>query len=501
MQILSAEQIRQWDEFTIRHEPIDSIDLMERAAKACLDWLETNNYLERTFHVFCGKGNNGGDGLAIARMLWHRKCKMVVHILEFGHKGTNDFQTNLARLHETGAQVLFVQSDSSFRSIPKDDVIVDALFGSGLNRPLEGITAQLVRHLNDSGAEIIAIDIPSGLFTEKSSAGNAVVHARHTLSFQSVKLAFLMPENEEMVGHLEVLQIGLHPDFLSKTSSSLFITDLAAARSLLHPRKSFANKGDYGHVLLIAGSHGKMGAALLAANACLRSGAGLLTTHIPNCGYAIMQTRLPEAMVVTDPSENWISSLGEDLAKYSVIAIGPGIGLEKQTVDAFESVLRSNRKPMVVDADGLNILAEHPNLLEELPPYSILTPHPKEFERLFGKSENDFARLDLALQKAVAHRCSIVLKGHYSFIATPERKGFFNSTGNPGMAKGGTGDSLTGMIAAFLAQKYSPEEAARLAVYLHGLAGDLAADRQSEFGLLASDLIEHIGAAVISIQD
>ncbi len=495
MEILSAEQIRAWDAFTMEQEPISPIDLMERAAASCLSWLETNHYLGRSFSIYCGKGNNGGDGLALARMLSLRDCPVTVHILEFGHLGTDDFQANLARLHLTPVEIRFVQGPENFHPIPSGNILIDALFGSGLNRALEGVTAQLTAHMNQSGNEIIAIDLPSGLFTDRSSKGNPAIQAKHTLSFQCYKQAFLVPENEPFTGEVHILDIGLHPDYLRQVSTGLELVDLAIIKSIYRTRKDFAHKGTYGHALLIAGSYGKIGAALLASRACLRSGAGLLTTHVPVCGYGVLQTALPEAMINTDADAHINTAVPGELAGYSVVGIGPGIGQDDRTKELLKAVLTQYQKPMVVDADALNMLAADPSLFTFLPPYSILTPHPKEFERLFGPSANDFERLGLACEKAREHQCVILLKGHYTFIAMPGGKGYFNSTGNAGMAKGGSGDVLTGILTAMLSQGYSPGEAAILGVYLHGLAGDLAAETLSKESMLPSDLTEHLGKA------
>ena len=501
MEIFSAEQIRAWDEYTMQHEPVASIDLMERAAASCLGWLEKAGYLGRSFSIYCGKGNNGGDGLALARLLSELDCAVTVHILEFGHIGTDDFQANLERLHQTPVEVRFVQGQEHFHPVAPGDVLIDAMLGSGLNRKLEGMTALLVEHLNKSGNEMISIDIPSGLFVSRSSRGNTIVRADHTLSFQVYKPAFLMPENEPWVGEVHILDIGLHPGFLRDAVADTELVDPSIIGAIFRPRKRFANKGNFGHALLVAGSFGKIGAAVLSGRACLKSGVGLLTILTPGCGYGILQTTIPEAMILTDPDEKRHTALPEDgTDKYSVVGVGPGIGTDEGTVGFLRDLLAQYRKPMVVDADALNILGAHPDMMALLPPYSILTPHPKEFERLFGPSADDYARLDKAREEAKKHQVIIVLKGHYTFIAMPGGKGYFNSTGNPGMAKGGSGDSLTGILTALLGQAYSPGEAAIFGVYLHGLAGDLAAADSSQESMLPSDLTDHLGKAFQTIQ-
>jgi NAD(P)H-hydrate epimerase len=378
-------------------------------------------------------------------------------------------------------------------------VLIDALLGSGLNRELEGVTARLVDYLNDSGNEIISIDIPSGLFVDRSSRGNVVVRAHHTLSFQCYKLAFLMAENEAFVGEVHILDIGLHTAFWGVMAVGFEFLDEEIIHSIYKPRKLFAHKGSYGHALLVAGSYGKIGAAVLASRSCLRGGAGLLTCQVPGCGYGILQTALPEAMILTDAEERMNTQHSGDLKIYSTIGIGPGLGTHVRTKSLLEDILRRYKKPMVLDADALNILGSDPSLLYLLPPHSILTPHPKEFERLFGPSSDDFARMNLALDRAKKHQCVIVLKGHYTFIAMPGGKGYFNSTGNPGMAKGGSGDVLTGILTALLSQGYGSNEAALLGVYIHGLAGDLAAASLSQEAMLASDLTDHLGAAWLQL--
>lgn len=496
MKLFSAEEIRQWDQYTIQHEPIASIGLMERAAAKCADWLERNNYTEKKFHIFCGKGNNGGDGLAIARMLAAAKCSVVVYILEFGHKGTDDFQTNLARLHQyPEIEIRFIQTEDNFHTLDTNDIIIDALFGSGLNRGLEGVTAKLVEHIDRSGCKIISIDIPSGLFTDRSSKGETIIKADHTLSFQCFKLAFMMAENSEFIGEIHILDIGLHPDFYTSSATRYELTDDRLIQSIYKPRNRFGHKGNFGHALIIAGSYGKIGAAVLSAKACLRSGAGLLSCHIPKCGYDIMQSSIPEAMVMTDFNSSFITKIDDDLSKYKSIGIGPGIGTASETKTMLQELMENYKMPVVLDADALNCIASQKEMLKIIPAGSVLTPHPKEFERLFGKTNNEFERIELALQKSNEFNIIIVLKGHHTFIATPENKGYFNSTGNVGMATGGSGDVLTGILTGLSAQGYSSVDTAILGVYIHGLAGDIAAEKCSMEAMIAGDLIENLKEA------
>ena len=495
MKILKADQIRSWDQYTIAHEPIASIDLMERAATKCFEWLDGNGWLVDSFAVFCGKGNNGGDGLAIARLLAIGGCKVSVHILEFGHRGTEDFQTNLAKLHlYPSVDIHFIQDKNNFHPLTKDTVVIDALFGSGLTRPPDGITSNLIDHINNSGCTIIAIDVPSGMSVDQSSTGNKIVKANYTLSFQCYKLAFLMAENAAFIGEVIILDIGLLPEFLSSLDSNLELIDKSIIRSIYKPRNRFAHKGNFGHVMIIAGSYGKTGAAVLSAKACLRSGVGLLTCFIPKCGYEVLQISVSEAMVMTDANSSIITKIDDDILKYDSIGIGPGIGTASETQAAIRELVSIYKRPIVLDADALNGLSMEKKL-PALPPGSILTPHPKEFERLLGESKNDFERIEKALQNAKLINCVIVLKGHHTFIATASGKGCFNNTGNAGMATAGSGDVLTGMITGLLAQGYSSEDASILGVHLHGLAGDIATKEFSKEAMIAGDIIDSIGKA------
>lgn len=495
MKIFSAEQLRAWDAYTIAHEPVSSIDLMERAAGKCAEWMIEHHYAGKPLHIFCGKGNNGGDGLAIARILLQKGCTVTIYILEFGNKGTDDFQFNLQKLHEVTADIHFLQSLEFFPSLTKDDVAVDAILGTGLNKPIEGITADLVQHINLSPATVISIDIPSGMPADKSCKDATVIHAQHTLSFQLYKQCFLLPENEEACGEVHLLNIGLSKEYYQQTIARLQLIDQEIIKQIYHLRKSFAHKGTFGHALLVAGSYGKTGAAVLAAKGCLRSGAGLLTVHTALCGYETLQSTIPEAMVDTDKELYFISTVAKDITRYSAIGIGSGIGLNESTADMLIQLLKETHQPVVIDADALNILSIKQNIRTYLHEDCILTPHPKEFERLFGKTTNDFERKELALQKAEELNCIIILKGHYTFIACPNGDAYFNSTGNPGMATAGSGDVLTGILTGLLAQGYSAEEAAVLGVYLHGLAGDFAAMHLSQEAMLASDIISHLGKA------
>ena len=499
MKVFSAGQIRKWDNFTIAQEPVASIDLMERAATACCKWLIGKNFGLKHFLLFCGKGNNGGDGLALARLLISHKCRVTVYILEYGNIGTSDFQTNLERLHPISRDIHYLQSPEFFPTVPdlvlEEAVIVDAIIGTGLNKPLQGITAALAEHINRLKAQVISIDMPTGLYSDSSSKGNVVVKATQTLSFQSQKLAFLLPENEPFIGEVHILDIGLHENFEAAETAPFEIIDRAAVRAIYKPRKKFSHKGSYGHAALVSGSRGMMGAAILSSRACLHSGIGKLTCYIPACGYEVLQTTVPEAMCRTSGDDYIIAIPG--LGAYEAVGIGPGIGRVPSNVQLLKDIFKSVKQPMLIDADALNIIGENMELLKLVPPQSILTPHPKEFERLFGAVNNDFERIHLALQKSKEYNIHILLKGHYSFISMPPSaqpdllslKGYFNPTGNPGMAKAGSGDVLSGIITALLGQGYSPLQSCVLGTWLHGMAGDIASEKFTQEAMVAGDII------------
>lgn len=499
MKIFNAEQIRAWDAYTIDKEPISSIDLMERAARMCADWLLKNRFDRFPFKIFCGKGNNGGDGLVIARVLAQAGVHVEVYILEFGKPGTNDFQVNLQRLHDFHDEIHFIQTEESFPEIKADDIVIDALLGSGLNKPVEGLTAALIEHINQSTTIVIAIDLPSGMYIDRSSKGNTVLKVVHTLSFQFPKLAFMMAENAEWFGMLHILDIELHPQYYTDTKSEYELLDADLVKQIWKPRLPFAHKGHFGHALLIAGSYGKMGAAVLAAKACLRSGVGLLTCFVPACGYEIMQTAVPEAMVITDKHERMVTDLPNHIETYNCIGIGPGIGTADETRKLLSFIVRRYDKPMVIDADGLNSLSMEKGLAEQLPANTIITPHPKEFDRMFGAHDNDFDRIKTAREKAKELNIIIILKGHHSLITTPGGLSYFNNTGNAGMAKGGSGDVLTGILTALVCQGYDPVPAAILGVWLHGMAGDIALQNLSPESILARDIIHNLPVAFTNL--
>ncbi len=492
MKLLTSQQIHQWDAYTIEHEPIASLDLMERAAARCTEFILEKNLAAQAVKIFCGKGNNGGDGLAIARQLIDTGFQPVVYILEFGARGTDDFQVNLHKLHQLSSAIYFIQAQEFFPEINRNDLVIDALFGSGLNRPLLDLSAALVTHINNASATVIAIDVPSGMYIDKSCKGDAVINATYTLTFQTTKLCFLLAENAELFGKVVVQDIGLLPQFLQETETIFQVIEKARVAETVKPRSAFAHKGNYGHSLVIAGNTGKMGAALLSAKACMRAGAGLVTLNVPQNAINIPQTALPEAMcAIREETTDWEG--------FTTIGIGPGLGTNHDALGALQHVLENFKKPVVIDADALNIIAENKQLLQHIPAGSVITPHPKEFERLFGKFANEMDRLNKAVELSSQYDFTIVLKGHYTLIAN-NGSGWFNSTGNAGLAKGGSGDVLTGIITAFMSQGLTGLDAAICGTYLHGLAADLTLQEQSQESMIASDIIDRLGEAFYEIR-
>ena len=506
MKILPVEKIREADAFTIENEPIDSIDLMERAASKVYEWfMKRCKTKEVSVKIFCGIGNNGGDGLALARMLYSTNIVPQVFVLRYSDKMSADCEINFERLkEETDVPMYDVFSEDDFPQIYDNDIVIDAVFGSGLNRPIEGFTAELIKHINKSNAIKIAIDVPSGLFVcggqqstvnsqqSKTNGQYPILCADYTLTFQFPKLAFMFSEYDPFVGKWEVLDIKLHKDFIDNVETMNFFATDDVVRPILHKRSKFSHKGTYGHALLVAGSSGKTGAALLAAEACMRTGVGLLTVHLPKDALLPMQTYLPEAMTDIDKSDTHCSEI-KDLLPYTAIGVGPGLGKHEETVILLKKIIQEATQPLVLDADALNIISDNPTWLSFLPDNTILTPHPKEFERLFGRTNNSYERLELQRKMSVIHNIIIVLKGAHTAITFPNGTCFFNSTGNPGMATAGSGDVLTGIILSLLAQRYTPQEAALLGVYLHGYAGDIAAQEMGMEAMLARDITRNIG--------
>ena len=498
MKLFTSSNIRKLDEYTIQHEPIASIDLMERAATMLTQWITARFTTQRRMVICCGAGNNGGDGLAVARMLAERGYKVKVYLISDSSALSPDAKVNYDRL-QASRLVDICQLVDDLPTIHPDDIIVDALFGSGLNRPLEGLAADLVNHINSSKATVISIDTPSGLGSEGFSKIKTAcaIRAFYTLTLEFPKLSFMFPENEQLVGEMHIIPIGLHPDSVANIESDYQYITHEDVENLLPKRKQFSHKGVYGRCLLVAGSSGMAGAAVLAARACYRSGVGLLTIHAPSFLSDVLQTTIPEAIVSLDRVAVHTSAIPDE--SFTAAAIGSGIGTHPDTREALHRYLQSSERPLILDADALNILSENNDWVTLLPENTIITPHPKEFERLVGKWENDADRLDKQIRLATIYDMVVIVKGAHTTVALPDGTVWFNSTGNPGMATAGSGDVLTGILLALLGQGLSPQHAAILGVYVHGLAGDLAAEEKGEVSLMASDIIDYLPRAFISI--
>lgn len=499
MKIPSAAQTREWDAFTILHEQIDSIELMERAADACVFEL-TERIGGNAWCVVCGTGNNGGDGLAMARMLFEDEVPVRVWIAGNPLNGSRDFMTNYELLRQTSVEVILLsQDDSAFPPFMEGEGVVDAIFGTGISRPAEGWHASLIHHLNAHRGTTVSIDVPSGfqpdLFEYQTSP---IVRATCTLTFQRPLPALLFEENQVYAGEWRVLEIGLSESFLEQVETKLHMLTPAEAAMWVPSRHRFGDKNAFGHVQVIAGSLGKMGAAVLCAHAAMRAGASMVTANVPRCGYDIIQTALPEAMCLPDEGANELTSANV-LDRATAIAIGPGIGTAPETALMVRRILNDARVPLVIDADALNLIA-HRDLLSKVPAGSILTPHAREFDRLFGVHETHISRFHTMCQKAPELGVHIVLKGPYTFTATAQGQVWVNFTGNQGMATAGSGDVLTGMIAAMAARAIEPHQAAIAGVYLHGLAGDVASMKLNSDQLIARDITDAIPGAFHEIR-
>lgn len=499
MKIFTAEQIYLADKSTIENQQISSTELMERAATGIFDWIHRRMQgAQVKIHLFCGIGNNGGDGIAVARHLQDHGYNIGVYVVNYSKKRSGDFLINLERLKERKMWPIFLEEDSDFPEIGRDDIIIDAVFGIGLNRKPDDWVGRLIQRLNNSEAFILSIDVPSGLFLDRGVGDSeVVVKANYVLSFQAPKLIFFLPGTGIYSNNWEVLDIGLDPDFITSTETAYELIGKNEILPLYIPREKFSHKGTFGHSLIIGGSHGKIGAVALAAKACLKAGSGLVTAYVPQCGYIPLQTFLSETMVTTDEGEKCIEHIDFEIEP-SAIGIGVGLGVSDKTVGAFSNFLSKNKKPLVIDADGLNILSKNRELVGKIPPQTVLTPHPKELERLIGTWKDDFDKLAKAKAFSKKYDCILVIKGAHT-ITIYEDKGYINTTGNPGMATAGSGDALAGIITGLIAQGYEPLSATIFGIYLHGRAGDIAVEKMGYQALTASDIIAHIGKAYLDL--
>lgn len=501
MKILSTFQIKALDQETIHRQQISSLELMERAAHTVFVEL-TGLHSSRSVHfdILCGAGNNGGDGLVLARMLYEAGYGVDVYLLK-QETYSSDNAANQKYLEALGIKIQFFEPRDKI-VFGQDTVVIDALFGIGLSHSLDKEWSILFKSITESSATVISIDVPSGLFADRSNGKDTpVVQADITYTFQAPKMALLQPENAKYSGNVICLDIGLDQGTIDEMSSHLYYTTLADCQKIIPKTNRFAHKGTFGHVLVIGGSYGKIGAVVISSKAALRTGCGLVSVHTPSCGYSVIQTAFVEAMVLPCKDEKLLTDFPDQANGYSAIAIGPGMGTDDVTVTGFGNFLRNFQKSeeggksLVIDADALNILSANPSLLDYLPKNSVLTPHPKELSRLIGSWEDDFEKLNKVKDFANQYQVIVVVKGANTVIVLPNGNIHFNSTGNPGMATGGSGDVLTGVIASLIAQGFSSEQAAILGVFLHGKAGDHAARSIHPKSMIASDIIAYISSS------
>jgi hydroxyethylthiazole kinase-like uncharacterized protein yjeF len=500
MKIFSSEQLKQADKITTEKQQISSTDLMEKAGNQVFNWLHHRMQgAQVPIHIFCGIGNNGGDGLVVGRLLIENGYNVNMFVVNYSDKRSSGFLTNYDRIKNVSKSwPLLMTSEKDFPKIEEEDIIIDAIFGIGLNRSLDGWVLKLVQYLNSLKSFKLAIDMPSGLYANAPQEDlDCVLKANHTLTFQAPKLSFFLPESGKFVPYFEVLDLGLDPDYIFTTEPLATLIGKPEAQKFYKQREKFAHKGDYGHTLIIGGSYGKMGAAVLATKGAFRSGAGLVSCFVPKCGYSILQTALPEAMVFTDKNETFITSISIDFEP-KVIGIGMGIGTASETIVALEKLLKKTKLPMVIDADALNCISQKSSLLKVIPKNSILTPHLGELKRLIGTWKNDYDRLEKVKEFSRKYEVIVVVKGANSMIVSDDKL-FINTSGNPGMATAGSGDVLSGVICGLLSQGYEPLVAAVFGVYLHGSAGNLITQEIGFEAIMASDISNSLGKAYLAL--
>lgn len=501
MKIFSAEQLYEADKATIKKQEITSEDLMERAGTQIFNWLHQQlNGAQVPIRIFCGIGDNGGDGLVVGRLLVENGYNVIVYVVNCSDKRSQNFLYNYQKIKaitKTDERIL-MKGENDFPEINQDDILVDAIFGIGLNRCPDGWVKKLIQYLNESEAFKLAIDVPSGLFPNAPVKDpDAVLKANHTLTFQAPKLSFFLPETGPFIPSFDVLDIGLDDEFLNSLEPVAQLISKVEAQRFYKPRDKFGYKGTYGHALIVAGSYGKIGAAVLSTAAAFRIGAGMLTTFIPKCGYTILQIAIPEAMVITDKEEEFISDISMDFEP-SAIGVGMGIGKNKATVKALEKLFKNNKTPFVIDADALNLISENKELLKLLPKNSILTPHPGELKRLVGKWDDDYEKIEKVKTFSNKHEVVVVIKGAYTIIVFGNQL-YINTSGNPGMGTAGSGDALSGVITGLLSQGYDPLLASVFGVYMHGRAGDIAAGQMGYEAVLAGDIVDNLPEAYIDL--
>lgn len=500
MKILTVSDIRVADRATIDRQGLRSIDLMERAANCLFRQITTDFSSPNTcFIIFCGAGNNGGDGLALARLLSMDGRAVRIFLQKTG-KYSADNTENQKRLQQNGIAIHYF-TDAIPGEFDAQDVLIDALFGIGLSRPLAEGWRPIITTINHADRPVLAIDIPSGLYADQPSETTMpIIQANFTYTLQCPKLALLQPENAAYIGSLAVVDIQLDADALSASPSSYYYSTLQTIQAHCPMPSRFAHKGTFGHALIVGGSYGKIGAVHLSAKAALRTGCGMVTIYSAGCANPILQTNFPEAMLQTDPEFTRISSFPNATDPYTALGIGMGMGMHADTQQAFCQFLRkvataANPPKLVLDADALNTLAQNNESLYNLPADCILTPHPKELQRLIGSWKNDWDKMAKTRVFAQQYQVIVLIKGANTAAVLPDGTIHFNTTGNWGMATAGSGDVLAGIITSLLTQGFSGKDAALTGIYLHGLAADCVVQNRHPKSLIASDIIGAISLA------
>ena len=502
MKILTAEQIRKADHDTLLHDAITSAELMERAGRKCFEAL-IRLYSPRPVAVFTGKGNNGGDGLVIARLLAEHQYPVSVYMSCEPDELLMDAHIQFDKIMVKTPEIMHYGAIKSgqFPRLASETLVVDAILGYGINKPAQGLLAEIIEGINRSGCEVVSIDLPSGLpcTHDDFQPSTIIVKANRTLTLQQPKLTLLLSDFYPFFGEFELIDINLFTGKIPGEDIQHYFLTADEVRPFLKTRKTFFHKGNLGHALLIAGSEGKAGAAILSAEACLRTGAGMLSVHTARCCQPVLLSKVPEAMCT--PCRQRVEIAGiPGLEPFQAVGMGPGIGTSDEAGRSLFRLLQQVKVPLILDADAINLLGKNKEWLDLLPGETILTPHPKEFDRITSPSESASERLEKQRNLSMDKGIIVVLKGAYSSISLPDGTIYFNSTGNPGMATAGSGDVLTGIILSLLTQGYPAAQAAMVGVFLHGLSGDLAAIKTGQDALLARDLIGHLKEAILQLR-
>ena len=507
MEVLNAKEMIMIDKKAIQDYGIPGTVLMENAGIQVVKALEEkfNDLAQKRVVIFAGKGNNGGDGAVVARHLHNKGLKVDIFLFAKQDETSRDLKINLNIAKKMGVPIHKIENPDQLKDFNNllihSHIIIDALLGTGITPPVKGIFQSVIPLLNDTNTFVLAIDVPSGLSSDHGNVEGEVVKADMTVTFCRPKRCHFLHPAVELVGELKVVDISIPEKIVGDENIRVHTIDREDIDFLLQKRKPDSHKGTYGHLLIIGGSAGKGGAAAMAALSALRMGNGLVSLAVPESINSSIETSPLEIMSIPLPETNEGSidiaakdTLLKSLNDKSAVLIGPGISTSSETIELLLSIVPELKIPLVIDADGLNCLAKDLNVFKKVKGRAIITPHPGEMSRLAGKTVKDVQadRIGIALEFASEYDVTVVLKGAGTVIAFPDGNAFINTTGNPGMATAGTGDVLAGMAAGLLAQKVSPEDASKTAVYLHGLAGDLASQEKNQVSLIASDLIEAI---------